>query len=112
MSRFQSRTAHIRFVGTNADILKGSGTGSPVSGWIEELTTTLSSVLRCRVGGSSRIKDGVNHVRQPTLLRVPILVPLFQVDQVSLVPRRLDEALELRDVRLSIFQGFRRGEKS
>ena len=49
----------------------------------------------------------MDHDRQPTLLRLPILVPLFQVDQVSLVPRRLDEALELRDVRLSIFEGFR-----
>jgi hypothetical protein len=42
--------AHIKFVGTNALIRNGRGTGSPVSGCIDELTTVVSSQLAAQLG--------------------------------------------------------------
>lgn len=36
---------YIRLVGTNADMRKGSGTGLPVSGCMDELTTAIQLIL-------------------------------------------------------------------
>jgi hypothetical protein len=52
-----------------------------------------------------------NIYEELTLFSIPVFVPLFQINQIPLLPGLLDLLLELGHFRLSIFQRLRRGKK-
>lgn len=101
--------AHIKLVGTKALIRKGSGTGSPVSGCIDELTTAMSSQQTISPARHPSWPTPRSKADEPpTLLGVPIPVPFAEIHPAALRPRLLDQALEPRHINLGIFQRIRR----
>ena len=82
-------TTYIKFVGTNADIRKGSVTGLPVSGCIDESTTS-----------DQPISLGCPHPR--TLSRLVVPPFLLSVDPDPISSGLFDELVVLGDVFLSV----------
>ena len=92
--RYTRHETYIRLVGTNADIRKGNGTGSPVSGCIDELTTTIA-VSPCT---SNQMQDGL------ALFRSIISLLITSSDPTALRSGLLDQPFIPLDVELCLLE--------
>ena len=111
----------MRLVGTNADMRKGSVTGLPVSGWMDELTTAEWWVGGGEGGDQTaggrwqvivticarriRVSTNTSYLwSKLTLLRTVKLLLLRRIDPEALLARGLDLRVERLDIRLRLLE--------